>query len=96
MTYHAKVISGGKIVIPAELRRELAIRDGDSLVIERDETGALVVRTYQQVVREVQARFRALLPPDYDGSLTDELLSDRRNAARREDTEFTEAQSRTT
>ncbi|MEE2916191.1 AbrB/MazE/SpoVT family DNA-binding domain-containing protein [Sphingomonas ginsenosidimutans] len=36
MTYHAKVIAGGKIVIPAALRRELGIRDGDSVVLERD------------------------------------------------------------
>lgn len=36
MTYHAKVIAGGKIVIPAALRRELGIMDGDSVVLERD------------------------------------------------------------
>ncbi len=34
MTYHAKVIAGGKIVIPADLRRELGIKDGDSVVME--------------------------------------------------------------
>ncbi|WP_394646795.1 AbrB/MazE/SpoVT family DNA-binding domain-containing protein [uncultured Sphingomonas sp.] len=36
MTYHAKVIAGGKIVIPADLRRELGIKDGDSVVLECD------------------------------------------------------------
>lgn len=35
MTYHAKVIAGGKVVIPADLRREFGIKDGDSIVIER-------------------------------------------------------------
>lgn len=88
MTYHAKVIAGGKIVIPAELRREFGIKDGDSLVIERDDKGGLVLKTYAQVVAEVQAEFRALLPPDYTGSLVDELLADRREAAARENAEL--------
>ena len=35
MTYQAKLIKGGKIVIPAELRRELGFHEGDRLVIER-------------------------------------------------------------
>jgi AbrB family looped-hinge helix DNA binding protein len=39
MTYHAKVIAGGKVVIPAEIRRELGIKDGDSVVIERNAGG---------------------------------------------------------
>lgn len=39
MPYHAKVIAGGKIVIPAVLRRELGINDGDSVVIERERGG---------------------------------------------------------
>jgi len=43
MPYHAKVIAGGKIVIPAVLRRELGINDGDSVVIER-EPGGLSLR----------------------------------------------------
>jgi AbrB family looped-hinge helix DNA binding protein len=33
------VIAGGKIVIPADLRRELGIRDGDSVVLERTGEG---------------------------------------------------------
>ena len=36
MTYHAKVIAGGKIVIPAEPRRELGIKDGDVLACKID------------------------------------------------------------
>lgn len=83
MTYHAKVIAGGKIVIPAELRREFGIKDGDSLVIERDEQGSMVLKTYQQVVREVQAEVRAMTT-HRDGSIVDELLAERRADARQE------------
>lgn len=75
MTYHAKVIAGGKIVIPAELRRELGINDGDSLAIERDADGNLVIKTYAQVVREGQARFRAMVGDDYT---VDQFLAERR------------------
>ena len=65
MTYYAKVISGGKIVLPAELRRELGIKDGDSLVIDRDEFGGLIVKTYAQVVKDGQRKFRAMVGDDY-------------------------------
>lgn len=65
MTYHAKVITGGKIVIPAALRRELGISEGDSLVLERLEGGGLSLRTYEQVVKEAQRKFRAMVGEDY-------------------------------
>jgi len=87
MTHHAKVIAGGKIVIPAELRREFGIKDGDSLTIERDADGNMVLKTYAQVVKEVQAKFRSMLG-NRKGSLVDELIADRRAEAAMEDAEF--------
>lgn len=90
MTYHAKVIAGGKIVIPAELRREFGIKDGDSLVIERDDKGGLVLKTYAQVVKEVQAAFRAMLKPGHSGNAVDELIAERRAEAAQEDAEHEE------
>lgn len=88
MTYQAKVIAGGKIVIPAELRRELGISDGDSLVLERDARGGIVLKTFAQVVREVQDEVRAALPPGDRSSIVDELLADRRAEAAREDADL--------
>lgn len=88
MTYHAKVISGGKIVIPANLRREFGIKDGDSLVIERDANGGLAIKTYAQVVREVQAEFRRLRTPGDGTSMVDELIAERRAEARRENEDY--------
>lgn len=76
MTYQAKVIAGGKIVIPAELRREFGIKDGDSLVIERDPAGGLVVKTYGQVVREVQRDFKSLVRKPFT---VDQFLAERRS-----------------
>lgn len=80
MTYQAKVIAGGKIVIPADLRREFGIKDGDSLVLERDLSGGLTIKTYEQVVREVQAEVATLSKP-YPGSVVDALLAERRREA---------------
>ena len=74
MTYHAKVIAGGKVVIPADLRREFGIRDGDSIVFDRDDDGAITLRTFQQVVRDEQAKFRAMVGPSYT---VDQFLADR-------------------
>lgn len=91
MTYNAKVIAGGKIVIPAELRREFGIKDGDSLVIERDAAGNMVLKTYAQVVKEVQEVFREMVG-SYEGSMVDELIAERRAEADQEDAEFEEWQ----
>jgi len=91
MTYQAKVIAGGKIVIPAELRREFGIKDGDSLVLERSGDGGIVVKTYAQVVREVQNAFRAMVGP-YEGSLVDELIAERRREAAQEEADLLEWQ----
>ncbi|MDY0967605.1 AbrB/MazE/SpoVT family DNA-binding domain-containing protein [Sphingomonas sp. CFBP9021] len=38
------MITGGKIVIPADLRRELGIKDGDSIVLEANADGILLRR----------------------------------------------------
>lgn len=71
MTYHAKVIAGGKIVIPASLRRELGIRDGDSVVIEREAGGLLVKPDDPDAAL---ARIRAAMK----GYSVDRFLRDRR------------------
>lgn len=65
MTYHAKVITGGKIVIPAELRRELGIKDGDSLVFVRGDDGSVSIKTHHQVIADGQKQFRAMVGNDY-------------------------------
>lgn len=82
MSHHAKLIKGGKVVIPADLRREFGFEDGDTLVFERGEAG-LIIKSYAQVVREVQAEFRAMLG-DNAGSMVDELIAERRAEARAE------------
>ena len=81
-TYSAKLIKGGKIVIPAELRRELGFKEGDTLVLDR-EGGGISIKSYDQVVREIQATFKAMLG-DQSRSMVDELMAERRAEAARE------------
>jgi AbrB family transcriptional regulator, stage V sporulation protein T len=81
-TYSAKLIKGGKIVIPAELRREFGFKEGDTLVLER-EGGGIAIKSYEQVVRDVQATFKAMLG-DRSRSMVDELIAERRAEAARE------------
>ena len=90
MTYQAKVITGGKLVIPADLRRELGIETGDLLVVDRDGAGHIVLKTREQIVREVQTAFRALRGTPVGGSVVDELLAERQEEARRDDAKMDE------
>ena len=80
MSYHAKLIKGGKVVIPAELRREFGFNDGDSLVFERD-GDQLVLKSYQQVVREIQGRVKELIKIPFT---VDDFIAEKRAEAERE------------
>jgi len=86
MTYHAKVTEAGAVEFPEELARELALEPGKSLVIER-ENGKLVLKTYGEVVREVQTDVRRLAG-HRSGSIVDELIAERRDEGRREAERF--------
>jgi AbrB family transcriptional regulator, stage V sporulation protein T len=77
MSYHAKLIKGGKIVIPAELRREFGFEEGDSLVFER-EGDHLALKSYRQVVRDVQTRVKQMMKAPFT---LDEYLAEKRAEA---------------
>lgn len=84
MTYHAKIISGGKVVIPAELRRLLGMKDGDRLLVEEHD-GAVVIRTQDDAFRRLQDLVAKKVPPGV--SLADELIAERRAENAREEEE---------
>ena len=73
-----KLVSGGRLQLPAELRRELSLNDGDTVLMEVV-NGELHVRPLLDAVARVQARLRQFVPSDV--SLSDELIADRREAA---------------
>jgi len=72
---------GGRLVIPAELRRELALQPGDSVVLDVAD-GALRVRPLRRAVEQARGLLRQYLPGGI--SLSEELIRDRREEAARE------------
>lgn len=76
-SYEIRLGSQGRIVIPADLRAELGAEEGQVYVAHVDERGALVLRTRQQALRELQQLWAAA----GRDSATDELLGERRLAA---------------
>ncbi|MDE2007988.1 MAG: AbrB/MazE/SpoVT family DNA-binding domain-containing protein [Rhodospirillales bacterium] len=77
----ARLAEGGRLVIPAEFRRELSLVPGESVVLDiRD--GELRVRSLRRAVERAQALVRPYLPEA--GSLSEDLARDRRAEAARE------------
>ncbi|MCA9829098.1 MAG: AbrB/MazE/SpoVT family DNA-binding domain-containing protein [Dehalococcoidia bacterium] len=69
-----RVLEGGRIVIPARIRKELGIKAGDSLSLEVED-GVLRLETPVQRIKRAQA----MLAPYLKGpSLADELIAERR------------------
>jgi AbrB family looped-hinge helix DNA binding protein len=77
-----KIVEGGKLVIPAAMRRALGIGRGDTVVVELLPEGELRVRPLAAAIREVQAIVRKSV--GRDRSLADELMRERKNDAVRE------------
>ena len=77
-----KIIEGGKLVIPAAMRRAMGIARGDTVVVELLPDGELRVRPLASAVREAQAIVRKSVRPDR--SLADELMRERKRDAARE------------
>jgi bifunctional DNA-binding transcriptional regulator/antitoxin component of YhaV-PrlF toxin-antitoxin module len=78
---HTKLGEGRRVAIPAELCQRYGIEPGDPVVLEPTATG-IVMRPLEVVIREVQAYFADLAPPDV--KLSEELLRERREEAKRE------------
>ena len=81
MQTRAKVDRGGRIVIPAEFRRAIGVREGEDLIV-RLENGEIRLLTLAQAIRRAQELVRRHVPEGR--SLSDELLAERRAEALRE------------
>jgi len=76
-----KVSPQGRIVIPAEMRRDLGVGPGETLVA-RLEGDRLVLEKPANVLRRLKSRF-AQVPEGV--SLAEELLAERRDEAKNEE-----------
>jgi len=79
--YQTKVTEGGRVVIPAELRRQLGLQLGSDVILDIAD-GELRIRSVQQAIQHAQALVRRHVRPG--ASLSDELIRERREAADRE------------
>jgi AbrB family looped-hinge helix DNA binding protein len=73
-----RISEGGRIVIPAEFRKQLGVEIGDELII-RMENGELRLLTKQQAI--LHAQHLTLQYLKQDRSLADELIAERRGEA---------------
>lgn len=70
-----KVSDGGRVVIPAEIRQSMGLKEGDTVLWElRDGVAILTTRLAQ--LRQAQALVRQHVPEGV--SLADELIAERR------------------
>jgi AbrB family looped-hinge helix DNA binding protein len=76
-----KLGEGGRLVIPAEYRRELGVETGDELVLLLEDQSIRVL-TPREAIRRAQAIIRSYIPEG--PRLSDELIEDRRREAERE------------
>lgn len=73
-----KLGSNGRLVIPAEYRRALGVKEGDKLVV-RLEDGELRLSSRKTSLKRAQERVRRYVPEGV--ALSDELVAERREEA---------------
>lgn len=76
-----RIVDGGKLIIPAAMRRELGISTGDTVLVDVED-GELRVRSISRAIERARAILRKHVPEGAE--LADELISDRRREAERE------------
>jgi AbrB family looped-hinge helix DNA binding protein len=76
-----RVNENGRVVIPSSFRKALGIEVGDEVVL-RIEDDELRITTQQRRIQRAQQRARQYLKPG--ASLVNELLAERRKAAKHE------------
>jgi AbrB family looped-hinge helix DNA binding protein len=76
-----RINENGRVVIPASFRKALGINPGDEIILRLDED-ELRITTMKLRIERAQRRARRYVKPGV--SLVDELIAERREAAKRE------------
>jgi AbrB family looped-hinge helix DNA binding protein len=76
-----KLSENGRVVIPARVRKDLGVESGGEILLERQKDGYRLT-TRRQRIKEAQETIRRYIKPGV--SLVDELIAERREAAKRE------------
>jgi len=80
-TARARINENGRLVIPASFRKALGITPGDEVILQLEDD-ELRITTMKRRIERAQRRARQYVKPGT--SLVDELLAERREAAKRE------------
>lgn len=78
---HTTLATGGRVVIPAAMRRQLGLEIGDEVMIDL-EGDALRLRSVHSAIKQAQANVRQYV--DKNVCLSEQLIADRRQEAARE------------
>jgi AbrB family looped-hinge helix DNA binding protein len=76
--------SGGRATLPVGLRKRLALKEGDKLVVTVKPDGDLELRTGKEVAKKGRGLLHSVVKKAKGRKLVDELLHDRREEAKRE------------
>ena len=76
-----KMSEGGRVVVPAEIRQALGLKEGDTVLWEL-KNGEALLTTRSARLRRAQEMVRKYVPEGV--SLVDELIAERRAEAERE------------
>ena len=74
----SRVADAGRVVIPAELRKEFGIEEGEEIVFSKDAHG-IRITTLRETIRQAQDYFASLAPREV--LMSEELLRERREEA---------------
>lgn len=82
MRGRARINANGRIVIPAPMRQQMGLAEGEAVSLELQD-GVLRIESYRYRIRRIQQEFKKLIP---EGGMlmSDQLIADRREEARRE------------
>lgn len=81
--YHVTVTDRGRLVLPAEVREKLKIRDGDRVAVALEDDGTVSITTRRVALDHLQGMFKHLAPRDHFAS--DDIIAERRREARMDD-----------
>jgi AbrB family looped-hinge helix DNA binding protein len=74
----------GRIVLPAEVRHQLDLKDGDRLILTVEADGSLRLLSAREAARHGRGLLRRMLPGLEGRCLSEELIAERRAEAARE------------
>lgn len=79
--WNTKIDSSGRVLLPAELRQSLGVKEGDQLLLIKDANG-LHLKSFEESLAEIQDHFLSLAPST--GRWSEEIVAERRREAAHE------------